>query len=349
MIFKTGGRESVKYKVDAVRIEPAKVQRNMATYEKTARNRNARRFVSNLALHKEGIQAKPFLKWAGGKGQLLSEIDKYYCFSDANLTRYVEPFVGGGAVLFDVLSKFEMDFVYISDVNDELINAYQMIKNHVDDVIALLLQYQDEFLPLEQEERKKYYSNMRLRFNELKMVNEDVRNVEKAALLIFLNRTCFNGLYRVNRKGFFNVPMGAYKKPHICDVKNLKAVAEKLRQVKIFCGDYRESEKFIDKQTFVYFDPPYRPLSQTASFTAYTENLFDDESQKQLAQYVNQLNKKGAKIVVSNSDPKNENDEDDFFDRLYEGYRIRRVEAHRMINSDSNKRGKIRELLISNF
>ncbi len=142
-------------------------------------------------------------------------------------------------------------------------------------------------------------------------------SIERAALLIFLNKTCFNGLYRVNRRGQFNVPIGAYKKPLICDEGNLRAVSEKLQNVTIVCGDYRQSASFIDDQTFVYFDPPYRPLTETASFTAYTEDAFDDERQIELSQFVREINKTGARIVVSNSDPKNANPGDNFFDDIY--------------------------------
>ncbi len=168
-------------------------------------------------------------------------------------------------------------------------------------------------------------------------------------MLIFLNKTCFNGLYRVNRKGFYNVPMGAYKNPMICDEENLRAVSHKLQGVKIVCGDYKKSAEFVDNHTFVYFDPPYRPLTETSSFTAYTEDCFNDEKQRELARFVGSMNSAGAKIVVSNSDPKNTNPDDDFFDEIYSEQRIRRVEATRMINSNSDARGKIKELLISNF
>ena len=167
--------------------------------------------------------------------------------------------------------------------------------------------------------------------------------------MIFLNKTCFNGLFRVNKKGLFNVPMGAYKNPMICDEENLRAVSEKLRNVRIVCGDYRLSANFIDEHTFVYFDPPYRPLTDTANFTAYTENLFNDEEQIVLAGFVEEMHRKGAKVVVSNSDPKNADAEDDFFDIIYSSHKIRRVDATRMINCNSEARGKIKELLISNF
>lgn len=292
---------------------------------------------------------KPFLKWAGGKGQLLKEIEKYYPFEDGNITKYAEPFVGGGAVLFDILSKYDLKEIYISDINAELINTYRIIRNDIDALVEMLSAMQIEFVPMDTESRKSYYMQKRERFNDLKVNCDENINIEKAALMIFLNKTCFNGLYRVNKKGLFNVPMGAYKNPLICDEKNLRTVSEKLQKVKIVYGDYRGSAEFIDKNTFVYFDPPYRPITDTASFTAYTENLFNDEEQIELAHFVDAMHRKGAKIVISNSDPKNSNTEDDFFDNIYSAHKIKRVEATRMINCNSEARGKINELLISNF
>ncbi len=296
----------------------------------------------------DGKGAKPFLKWAGGKGQLLKEIKQYYPFGN-NITKYAEPFVGGGAVLFDILSKYDLKEVYISDINAELINTYVIIREHIEELLDLLIKYQIEYAPLETEDRKGYYMAKRNRFNVLKINGNEAENLEKAALMIFLNKTCFNGLFRVNKKGLFNVPMGAYKNPLICDEKNLRAVSGKLQNVEIVCGDYKESVKFIDRNTFAYFDPPYRPLTETSSFTAYTENSFADNQQIELAEFVNELHKRGAKIVVSNSDPKNSNTDDDFFDNIYSGHKIKRVEATRMINCKSEARGKINEILISNF
>ena len=292
---------------------------------------------------------RPFLKWAGGKGQLLKEIEQYYLFDNGSITKYAEPFVGGGAVLFDILSKYDLEEVYISDINAELINTYRIIRDDIDALIEILYAMQNDFIPLDTDNRKAYYMQRRERFNDLKVNgNEDI-NIEKAALMIFLNKTCFNGLYRVNKKGLFNVPMGAYKNPMICDENNLRAVSEKLQRVNIVCGDYRESADFIDENTFVYFDPPYRPITDTASFTAYTENLFNDEEQIELARFVDDMHRKGAKVVISNSDPKNSDIEDDFFDSIYSSHKIKRVDANRMINCNSEARGKIKELLISNF
>lgn len=293
---------------------------------------------------------KPFLKWAGGKGQLLKEIRKFYPFERLEIRKYAEPFVGGGAVLIDILEKYDLDEVYISDINGELINAYRVIRDEAPTLIEMLYKMQEQFLFHEDiEERRICYFSKRQRFNELKMAGTFCDNIEKAALMIFLNKTCFNGLYRVNARGLFNVPMGAYKKPVICDADNIMRVSALLRNVMISHADYRESEHFIDDRTFVYFDPPYRPLSSTANFTSYSENAFDDNNQIELARFINKVHTMGAKVLVSNSDPKNENQLDDFFDSLYAGYNIRRVNAVRMINCRSERRGEIKELLISNY
>ena len=307
---------------------------------------DARSYRYNQSCEKD---VKPFLKWAGGKGQLLKEIERYYPFAKGNITKYAEPFVGGGAVLFDILSKYDLKEVYIGDINSELINSYRIIRDDVDSLIEMLYTMQNKFIPLDTDSRKVYYNQKRERFNDLKVNGNENINIEKAALMIFLNKTRFNGLFRVNKKGLFNVPMGAYKNPMICDEKNLRAVSEKLQKVTIVCGDYRKAANFIDENTFVYFDPPFRPITDTASFTAYTENSFNDEEQIALARFVDDIHKKGAKVVISNSDPKNSNTEDDFFDNLYSAHKIKRVEATRMINCNSEARGKIKELLISNF
>lgn len=292
-------------------------------------------------------KVKPFLKWAGGKSQLLSELEKFYPFNYFNIKKYAESFIGGGAVLFDLINKYEISEIYISDTNKELIEAYLEIKNNVEELINSLFKLQEEFLMLNLEERKKYYNLKRKRFNELK--NKSDTNLEKVTLLIFLNKTCFNGLYRVNKKGEFNVPMGNYKNPLICDFLNLRLVSEKLKKINIVYGDYKKSIEFIDENTFVYFDPPYRPLSNTSNFTSYSEECFDDKNQIELANFFIKLDKIGAKLLLSNSDPKNMNEEDNFFDELYKNFNIKRINANRMINSKSSNRGKIKELLISNF
>lgn len=299
---------------------------------------------------KDEKSVKPFLKWAGGKGQLINEIEKYYPFNKFKITKYAEPFVGGGAVLFDVLNQYNIKDIYISDINEELINTYHVIRNNIEEIINLLQVYQNDYIPLDDSARKIYYMEKRTRFNYLKLNSDKSTNIEKAGLMIFLNKTCFNGLYRVNKKGLFNVPIGSYKKPLVCDENTLRAVSEKLQEVTVTYGkDYKESASFIDENTFVYFDPPYRPLTNTANFTAYTKSAFNDTEQIELAKFVNKMHSRGAKIVISNSDPKNSDSDDNFFDDIYANYKIKRIEAARVINSNAKKRGKIKELLISNF
>ena len=295
----------------------------------------------------KSITLKPFLKWVGGKSQLVEQIEKLLPTGGENrLTKYAEPMVGGGALFCSVLSKYNFEELYISDINDELINAYQTVKNDVDNLIVKLNEMQMLFLPMDENGRKYFYYTVRERFNSTALTEETA--TEKAAQFIFLNKTCFNGLYRVNRKGQFNVPMGAYKNPTICDDENLRNIHEALKNVTIVCGDYSLSKSFIDKDTFVYLDPPYRPISETSGFTSYNSDVFDDNEQIRLSEFIDEINLSGAKIVLSNSDPKNVNEEDNFFDDLYKNYKINRVEASRAINSKGDKRGKINELLICN-
>ena len=295
----------------------------------------------------KSITLKPFVKWVGGKSQLVEQIEKMLPTDGENvLTKYAEPMVGGGALFFSILSKYDFEELYISDINIELINAYQVVKNDVDNLIAKLNEMQMLFLPMDENGRKYFYYTVRERFNSTTLTEETA--TEKAAQFIFLNKTCFNGLYRVNRKGQFNVPMGAYKNPTICDDENLRNIHEALQNVTIVCGDYSLSKMFIDKDTFVYLDPPYRPISETSGFTSYNSDVFDDNEQIRLSKFIDEINLVGAKIVLSNSDPKNVNEEDNFFDDLYKNYKINRVEASRAINSKGDKRGKINELLICN-
>lgn len=290
------------------------------------------------------ISAKPFLKWAGGKTQLLSKIDNYLIFDDS-IYKYVEPFVGGGAVLFHVLNNYRPKEIYINDINSSLIDAYSVVKSNVNDLINLLSEIETEYITLDEDERKNYFYNKREIFNILKKANENV--LEKSALMIFLNKTCFNGLYRENKSGEFNVPHGKYKNPKICDRENLLAVSNKLKNVEIYCCDYKNLENFIDANTLVYFDPPYKPLSKSG-FTSYSKSGFNDDNQVELSQFFKDLNEKGAKVFLSNSDPKS-NDGDLFFDDLYKDFNIERVRGNRMINSDAANRGKINEIIVSNF
>ena len=298
---------------------------------------------------------KPFLKWAGGKGQLLEQIDKFLTqeLRNGSIKRYIEPFVGGGAVFFYIAQLYKIDNFFISDINEELVLAYKTIQKDVESLIRMLFDIQDKYLSLDEEKRKEYYYHNRLQFNfRRNKINFQIYGqewIERTAQLIFLNRTCFNGLFRVNSKGHFNVPMGRSKKPTICDPKNLRAISNILQKTHIHCGDFTECEEWVDSHTFVYFDPPYRPISMTANFTSYSKHNFDDLEQLRLRDFFCKLDKKGAKLILSNSDPKNENLADYFFDVAYEGYQIKKVKASRNINSDAQKRGQINELLIMNY
>ena len=290
--------------------------------------------------------AHPFVKWAGGKTQLLPEIRKHY---PHRIKKYCEPFVGGGAVLFDVLQKYHPEKVLVNDVNEELINTYLQIKTDCNLLIEQLSELQQNYKSQSLEKNKILFYEKRLRYNELKINRNDAENLEKATLFIFLNKTCFNGLYRVNKKGEFNVPFNNAKNPLICDEENLRACSELLQNVQMKTGDYSDCKGFIDSETFVYLDPPYRPLTQTSAFTSYSENKFSDKEQVELGNFIKEISEIGANILASNSDPKNTNKEDNFFDELYSNFEIKRISASRMINSNAKKRGAISELLISNI
>lgn len=293
---------------------------------------------------------KPFVKWAGGKGSLLNQLEKFYPLELQNgkIDCYIEPFVGGGAVLIDILQSYKVKEVYAFDINLELINSYNVIKNHVDELIANLKLLEREYLCMEKENRKEYFYKIRKNYNVHKLAKDEM-SVQKAVEFIFLNRTCFNGLYRVNKNGEFNVPCGKYKNPKICDEANLRNLSKLIKNVIFKVSDYKECKMYVDNNTFVYFDPPYRPLSKTSGFTSYTKSDFNDENQKELAIYFKILDKMGAKLMLSNSNPKNINKKDNFFEEIYEGFRINKVLAKRMINSNAKARGEISELLITNY
>ena len=292
---------------------------------------------------------KPFVKWAGGKNSLIPQITKYYPFELKNgfIERYIEPFVGGGAVLIDILQKHEIKEAYAFDINIDLINCYNVIKNNVEELINELDKKEKNFIALNDEERQNYFYDIRAEYNSYKL--NDKLDAKRASEFIFLNRTCFNGLYRVNKDGKFNVPCGKYKNPTICDSNNLRNLSELIKNVIFEYGDYRKSEKYVNNNTFVYFDPPYRPLSATSGFTSYTKEDFNDDNQKELAQYYNKLSLKNAKLMLSNSNPKNVNENDNFFEDIYKGFYINEVSAKRMINSNAKGRGEISELLITNY
>ena len=292
---------------------------------------------------------KPFVKWAGGKGGLLSQLNNFYPFDLENgiINRYVEPFVGGGAVLIDILQKYDIKEVYAFDINKDLINCYNVIKNNVEALIKELNKKEKEFLKLETNDRTIYFYDIRKEYNSYKLKMK--QDIKRASEFIFLNKTCFNGLYRVNKSGEFNVPYGKYKNPTICDSKNLKNLSKLIQNVIFEYGDYKKSSKYIDENTFVYFDPPYRPLSITSGFTSYTKENFNDEDQRELAKYYSELNNKKAKLMLSNSNPKNTNKEDNFFEEIYKEFNINEVLAKRAINANGNGRGNISELLITNY
>ena len=292
---------------------------------------------------------KPFVKWAGGKNSLIPQITKYYPFELKNgfIERYIEPFVGGGAVLIDILQKYEIKEAYAFDINIDLINCYNVIKNNVEELINELDKKEKNFIALNDEERQNYFYDIRAEYNSYKL--NDKLDVKRASEFIFLNRTCFNGLYRVNKDGKFNVPCGKYKNPTICDSNNLRNLSELIKNVIFEYGDYRKSEKYVNNNTFIYFDPPYRPLSATSGFTSYTKEDFNDDNQKELANYFYKLDLKNAKLMLSNSNPKNVNKDDNFFENIYKGFVINEVSAKRMINSNAKGRGEISELLITNY
>ena len=280
---------------------------------------------------------RPFVKWAGGKGSLIPQLNNFYPYELKNgiIERYIEPFVGGGAVLIDILQKYDIQEVYAFDINIDLINSYNVIKNNVEELIANLKQMETKYLGLGQEERKNYFYNIRDEYNNYELEKNE-QNVQRAAQFIYLNRTCFNGLYRVNKNGKFNVPIGSYKNPTICDEENLRQLSQLIQNVQFQYGDYSRSMEYVTKNTFIYFDPPYRPLNMTSGFTSYTKEDFNDENQKELAIFYRKLNGQNAKLMLSNSNPKNINVEDNFFDNIYQGFNINEIQASRMINANSN-------------
>ncbi len=292
---------------------------------------------------------KPFVKWAGGKNSLIPQLTKYYPLElkDGTIERYIEPFVGGGAVLIDILQKYDVKEAYAFDINKDLINCYNVIKNNVESLIKELDEKEKMFIALNSEDRQKYFYDIRTEYNSYQL-NENI-DVKRASEFIFLNRTCFNGLYRVNKDGKFNVPCGKYKNPTICDAKNLRNLSKLIKNVTFEYGDYKKSEGFVNENTFVYFDPPYRPLSITSGFTSYTKEDFNDDNQKELANYFYKLDLKNAKLMLSNSNPKNVNEDDNFFENIYKGFVINEVSAKRMINANAKGRGEISELLITNY
>lgn len=294
------------------------------------------------------VKAKPFLKWAGGKTQLLHTIDSFLPESirrERNIT-YIEPFVGGGAMLFFLLQKYpNINRAIINDINPHLTVTYKVIRDTPFQLIECLTDIQSKYREIpDYETQKDFYLNIRQKFN-----TKQLDKIEEAAYMIFMNRTCFNGLYRENSKGDFNVPFGKYLNPTICDDTLIIADSELLQCVEILNGDFCQTKDYIDGFTFIYFDPPYRPLDATSSFNSYVKEAFDDNEQKRLKEFFTNLSNVGCYEILSNSDGRSRNENDTFFDDLYKDYIIERVYAKRSINANPNKRGVLTELLIRNY
>ena len=298
-------------------------------------------------------KGKPFIKWVGGKGQLIEQLDSLLPedFENWEDVTYIEPFVGGGAMLFYMLQRYpNIHHAVINDVNPDLTNLYWVVRDFPEALIKTLSYIEKKYLSLQNdEERRSFFLKRRKWYNENKLYYENrIDCIENAALFIFLNKTCFNGLYRVNKKGLFNVPFGKYKNPKICDSATIRKDSELLQRVEILTGDFEQTFKYAKGNTLFYFEPPYRPITKTSAFTDYTKDSFNDDSQVRLKEYCDKINKAGYKFMLSNSDGKSVNEDDNFFDTLYENYKIDRVFASRSINCNGQKRGKLTEILVHN-
>lgn len=301
-------------------------------------------------------QAKPFLKWAGGKGQLLAQMAQHYPpeLRAGRIRRYIEPFLGGGAVFLEIAQRYAIDCAYLSDANPEVALVYRVVQAEVDRLIEHLESHAQCYLAADETGRAAYFYAVRQRYNAQPVSDLLSRpvpaQIERAAAMIFLNKTCYNGLFRVNAQGQFNVPHGRYRRPTICDGENLRRVSALLQRAEVRIAPFTDCAPQVDAQSFVYFDPPYRPLTPTSSFTAYSAIRFDDDDQRALAAFFAHLHDTtGAKLMLSNSDPSHVDPDDDFFTRLYGRFTIHRVWANRMINTQADKRGRIPELLITNY
>lgn len=302
------------------------------------------------------MTVRPFLKWAGGKSRLIAQLGHLFPpeLSQGKIQRYVEPFVGGGAMFLHIANHYPhvQEFV-IADINEALMACYMTIRHDVDAVIERLACMRGQYAQADHDARKRLFYAIRAQFNAQEPVTDiasfDASWVEHTAQFIFLNHTCYNGLTRFNAKGEFNVPFGDYKHPRLYEEQHMQQWATLLQRTTIVCGDFAACQRYADAHTFVYCDPPYRPISKTASFTAYTQQHFDDAEQRRLAAFFRELDGMGAKLMLSNSDPQAQNPEDRFFDELYRGVRFERVMANRAINSNGSKRGEIPELVILNY
>lgn len=290
---------------------------------------------------------KPFLKWAGGKTQLLPQIEAHLptLFASGRRITYIEPFVGGGAVVFHLLQKYpNIRHAVINDINPHLISAYRAIKDTPAELISLLEEVQSTYRSLRNDElQKEYFLSMRERFNKGNLPQTD-----DAACMIFLNRTCFNGLYRENSKGEFNVAFGRYANPGISEPSLIRADSELLKRVEILHGDFSQTAAYFEEDCFFYFDPPYRPITAT-SFTSYSKENFNDREQRRLKTFYTEMSEQGGHLLLSNSDGGNRDDGNTYIDDLYSDYIITRVYARRSISRSGNTRGPIPELLIRNY
>lgn len=308
-----------------------------------------------MVLLRERTAARPFLKWAGGKGRLLVQFEDVFPapLRAGRVRRYVEPFVGGGAVFFHIAQQFQIQEAVLCDINPELILAYTAVRDEVELLIEELARLEDVYLSLNGNARQAFYYEVREAYNQGRARARRGRcgrdGIPRAVQLLFLNKTGFNGLYRVNRSGAYNVPHGRYASPCICDAPNLRAASSLLRNAELLCADFTRVMDFAGDGTFIYYDPPYRPLNPTSSFTSYASDSFTDDDQRRLANVFCAAHRAGALQMLSNSDPGNMNPGDDFFERLYRGFSIDRVMAARMINSNASRRGAISELLITNY
>ena len=293
-------------------------------------------------------KAKPFIKWVGGKGQLLEQLDEQLPanFADWQDVTYIEPFVGGGAMLFYMLQRYpNIRHAVINDVNPDLTTCYCVVRDMTEELITACEEIQSAYNALQTEDaRREFFLAVRDRFNEKKL--DPLENTTK---FFFLNRTCYNGLYRVNRKGLFNVPFGKYTNPQICDPITIRKDSELLQRVEIMTGDFEATFDRARGKTLFYFDPPYRPLSDTSSFNDYAKEAFNDDAQIRLKEYCDRINEAGFHFMLSNSDCKGKNEDDNFFDVLFQAYQIERVWASRSINSNPDKRGKLTEILVHNY
>ena len=294
------------------------------------------------------IKAKPFIKWVGGKGQLIEQLEALLPadFTERGNVTYIEPFVGGGAMLFYMLQKYpNIKSAVINDINPDLTLCYQVVRDNPTELIKSLNLIQSDYyaLPTE-EERKAFFLQQRELFNS-KSLNE----IDNTTLFFFLNRTCFNGLYRVNKAGKFNVPFGKYTTPTICDSTTIYADSKLLQKVDIMTGDFEQTFEKIKGNTFFYFDPPYRPISKTSSFNDYTKEDFNDNAQIRLKLFCDRLNENGINFMLSNSDCFSKDGMDRFFEDLFIDYRIDRVLASRNVNAKGSKRGKLTEIVVNNY